>query len=774
MTQMDQFTNRAKEAIGRAMDTAAQTGSEKVDALHLFYGIAAQKRGVGSVILARFGILPETVLDRICDDAGSPVKEPVLSARAKHILMSAQTTAQKNECSTGTVHLLLALLLDASKPVCDVIKAHRCNMEAMKQSCMEEIALLKETCSQGFSGAVPHPKKEIPYLTDLSALSASDPYFPVIGREKEIDSLIAVLSRKTKHNPCLIGEPGVGKTAVVEGAAKKLLEEEWRQTGLSRRIMSVDLGAMLAGAKYRGDFEERLCRILRTAEEEHMILFIDEIHMIVGAGAGENAADAANLMKPYLARSSLQIIGATTAAEYKKYIAKDAALARRFQTIEICEPNEEDAKRMLLGVKESLESHHRVTIARDAVGEAVRLSARYLPQRRLPDKAIDVLDEACSRKRIHAAKEQAISPQTEDALLLALRQNDETAACRLYREWQEQMQTLSFGTVVTAKDVRDTVAKMTGISSVGQTEDIKTQIETLGKQLRNKILGQENAISEICSALFARLCGFGREENTPISFLFMGPTGVGKTACAKEIASCLFQKEAIIRLDMSEMSEAHTVSRLIGAPPGYKGFEQGGMLTESVRRHPYSLILLDEIDKAHPQVTKLLLQILEDGRLTDSQGETVDFSNTIIVMTANCAPQTKVSGFGQAEKRDTRTYAESLFPKELLNRIGFTILFSSLDEVVLSRIFTAQMESLSSQCKAIGVTISYDLQSLFTLFYERMGRRFGARAVTRFVNGEIERILISELSKQEEHASELRICAQNKEICVVSASYALS
>ena len=774
MAKIDQFTNRANEAIKLAMDTAAQTGSGKVEALHLLYGVAAQKRGIGSVILARFGILAETVLERICDDAGNPVKKAVLSVHVEHILLSAQTTAQKNGCSTGTVHILLSVLLDASKSVCDLVQDHHCSIDAIKQSCTEEIALLRAACAREIDGSTTQPRKEVPYLTDLSALALKESYFPVIGREKEIESVITVLSRKTKHNPCLIGEPGVGKTAVVEGAARRILEEQWKRVGAAQRVMSVDLGAMIAGAKYRGDFEERLCSILRTAEEEHMILFIDEIHMIVGAGGGESAADAANLMKPYLARGSLRIIGATTAAEYKKYIEKDAALSRRFQTIEICEPSRIKAKQMLLGVKGSLEQYHYVTITHEAVDEAVHLSVRYLPQRRLPDKAIDILDEACSRKRISSATGQTISPQTEDALLLALKQNDEAEACRLYREWQNQLQPQSCGVTVTADDVRDTVVQITGISSIGQADDIKTQIETLENRLRGKILGQETAISEICSALFARLCGFGQEEHAPLSFLFIGGTGVGKTACAKEIALCLFKEESVVRIDMSEMSEAHTVSRLIGAPPGYKGCEQGGVLTESVRRHPYSLILLDEIDKAHPQVIKLFLQVLEDGRLTDAQGESVDFSNTVVVMTANCVPQTKILGFQQKEKQSSHISAESLFPKEFVNRIGFTVLFDALDENTLFRIFTAQMEMLSSRCKEIGVLISYDPQSLFSLFYARIGNRFGARAVARFVHGEIERVLLRELSKRSEHGSEIRICAESGEIRAVSVSYALS
>ncbi len=774
MTGMEQFTQRAKDAIKLAIDTAAQTGSEAVEVVHLFYGILAQKRGVGGVILARHGLRAEEMLKILLRESKPQrdVDAPPLSAHAKEVIMSAQFLAEKNKCGAGTAHLLYAILLDGSEEICGLLKRQGCAIRELKESCMTEIALLRETCAAERPAAAP-AKKELPFLTDLSALAASDAFFPVVGREKEIDELITVLSRKTKHNPCLIGEPGVGKTAIVEGAARKLSKEVWHETGTLRRIMSVDLGAMLAGAKYRGDFEERLCRVLRSAQEQQMILFIDEIHMIVGAGAGENAADAANLMKPYLARGDLQIIGATTAAEYRKYIEKDAALARRFQTIEVCEPSQSDAVNMLCGVKGTLESHHGVTIAYEAVKQAVSLSARYIPTRRLPDKAIDVLDETCSRKRIASKKRLCVSPNTEDALLSALRQNDEAQACKLYREWQRHVTALTAPLTVTAQDVKDTVAQMTGIPSVGEVHSVKEQIDLLRKRLTACIFGQEDAVFAICTALFAKLCGFENDSKIPASFLFLGPTGVGKTACAKEIAACLFPKESVIRLDMSEMSEAHTVSRLIGAPPGYKGYEEGGKLTEAVRRHPYSLVLFDEIDKAHPQVVKLLLQILEDGRLTDAQGETVDFSNTVIILTSNCTSQIKISGFTKQTEQDTREAAEQLFSKELVNRIDSVVLFHTLEEPVLRKIFHAEMEKLAMKCQSIHVALSYDESDLFRLFYAQAGRRFGARAIRRFVTGEVERVLLNALS-EEEYADAAQIQVKNEKICAIFKTYALS
>ncbi|MBO7520530.1 MAG: ATP-dependent Clp protease ATP-binding subunit, partial [Clostridia bacterium] len=745
------FTEKANEALNQAINSAQVLGHTYVGSEHLLLGLLRVGSGVAASVLAGAGVSADSIEEqmRATIGVGTPTRlsPDYFTPRAKRVIETALTGAKGlGQKFVGTEHLLIAILSDGEGYAVRFLTELGVDVPALTARALSEAGIEPGEIGSGdsdFADDEKTPKnakggKLSKYGTDLTEQAKKGKLDPVIGRKEEIERVIQILCRRTKNNPCLIGEPGVGKTAVVEGLAQKIASGDVPEILAGKRVFSLDLTGMIAGTKYRGDFEERIKSVINEVKKSNdIILFIDEVHTIIGAGSAEGSTDAANILKPSLARGDFQVIGATTITEYRKNIEKDSALERRFQPVTVAEPSEEDALLILKGLKDKYEAHHKVTITDEALESAVKLSARYINDRFLPDKAIDLIDEAASRVRLAASAApddlkaleneiSALSAEKEDAI--KSQEFERAASVRdtiaektkeldeKKKAWHEKNAHASGE--VTGETVAEIVSKWTGVPVVRLTEEESSRLLKLEDELHNRLIGQNEAVSAVARAIRRGRVGL-KDPKRPIgSFIFLGPTGVGKTELCRALAEALFGSEnMMIRLDMSEYMEKHTVSRLIGSPPGYVGFEEGGQLTEKVRRTPYSVVLFDEIEKAHPDVFNILLQILEDGVLTDSQGRKVDFKNTVIIMTSNIGArlitEKKVSfGFGDAAADDGKAdikekvlgELKAAFRPEFLNRVDDIIVFSRLKREEIKVIAGKMLENLNKRLANLNIT----------------------------------------------------------------------
>lgn len=777
------FTNRAKEAVEFANDLAIELGHNYVGTEHLLYGLAKEGTGIAGQVLQKYGVTPTKIIEKIRELIGEGDKYIIsiigLTPRTKKIIENAFKEAKKqNSEYIGTEHLLIGMLKEGDSVAIKIMLDLGVDFQKIYNDIFSILnkSEKENTVSQKSRGTKEQTINQ--FGTNLTQMAELGNLDPVIGREKEITRVVQILSRRTKNNPCLIGEPGVGKTAIVEGLAQSITSGNVPDTLKNKKIYTLDISGMVAGAKYRGDFEDRIKKCLKEVKKAgDIILFIDEVHSIVGAGAAEGAIDAANILKPLLARGEIQLIGATTITEYRQYIEKDAALERRFQTVMVKEPTIEDTVKIINGLRDKYEAHHNVKITDEAIEAAVNLSDRYINDRFLPDKAIDLIDEAASKVKIELYTEPNVIKKQEDRVLAVSKEKEEAVkmqdfekAAKLRDIEKEEKEKLNKQkqnwesennktiTTITKQDIAQIVAEITGIpvSKIGQTENEK--LKKLENELSKKVVGQNEAIKAVSKAIKRARTGL-KDPNRPIgSFLFLGPTGVGKTKLSKALAEILFGDEnAMVRLDMSEFMEAHTTSKIIGSPPGYIGYEEQGGLTEKIRRKPYSLILFDEIEKAHPDVLNLLLQILEDGILTDSHGRTVDFKNTVIIMTSNIGARLitdkKTLGFKNENQEEenlrinkdvTQELKRELKP-ELINRIDEIIVFNKLGKEELKQIVNLMIkESLNRLEKQnIDLTVEDDVKDL--IINKGVDLAYGARPLRRAMQNILEDKIVEEI-----------------------------
>lgn len=790
----NKFTQKAQNTLNHALNIARELGHTYVGSEHILLGILTEGDSIASRLLTTRGAdikrLRGTVIDISGIGSRSHVTPSDMTPRAKKIIEA--SAAESQRCGNnyiGTEHILYALMSERDSVAVRLLEA-----EGIPAS--EIIGDLNAfiTASQGKQERS-SPKgdakagddklkiKGAPMLSahgrDLSAAAKEGRLDPLIGRDKETERLIQILSRRTKNNPCLIGEPGVGKTAVVEGLAERIVTKRVPESLADKRIVTLNIPSMIAGAKYRGEFEDRMKTVMEEVEKNpDIILFIDEIHIIIGAGAAEGAVDAANIIKPALARGQLQVIGATTISEYRTRIEKDPALERRFQSVYVSEPSKEEALDILMGIREKYEEHHKLKISDEAIRAAVDFSVRYIPDRFLPDKAIDLIDEAASRIRIEGCapppelsvlegqlaelseqKERAVECQNFE-LAASVRDRELALRRKLSEEKRHSEGAEEKGLCVGASDVAKIVTQWTGIPVSNILEDENRRLLSLEEKLSGRVIGQGEAISAVSRAIRRGRIGL-KDPHRPIgSFIFIGKTGVGKTELSAAIAIEIFGSEkSLIKLDMSEYMEKHSVSRLIGSPPGYVGYEDGGQLTEKIRRRPYSVVLFDEIEKAHPDVFNLLLQILEDGRLTDSQGRCADFSNSIIIMTSNAGASDKraIVGFSDTghssdteiarQKKEMLSALKTKFRPEFLNRIDDIIVFRSLDKNDIERIASGMLDELSKRAKALEISLSFDENVAKYLSDKSHSDSFGARQLRRDMTKLIEDPLSEEFLK---------------------------
>ena len=777
------FTKKAQQALEEAKNAAAQLGRSRVGTEHILVGLLRVKDCVAAKTLENQGVTAELVEEKIAGIIGSHDSLSDLprdyTPRTKRVIDGSVSEAQQmGNGYVGTEHLLLSLMNEQD---CIGVKLLLL-LGVSPQRVYEDMMLLlndeeqdgEKTGKQGAELENSSPTSTLDkYSRDLTSLAKEGKFDPIVGREQEIERIIQILSRRTKNNPCLMGDPGVGKTAIVEGLAQRVADGAIPATLKDKRIISVDLSSMVAGSKYRGEFEDRLKKALEEVRVDgNIILFIDEIHTIIGAGAAEGAIDASNILKPSLARGELQLIGATTVEEYRKYIEKDAALERRFQPIMVEEPTEEEAISMLLGLKDKYEAHHNVRITEEAVQAAVKLSSRYINDRFLPDKAIDLVDEAASALRLKSYVSPPELKELEESLD-RLEQEKKEAICteefekagkikaqqEVLREELAQKQAAydskmeAEGLCVTAEEIADVVSRWTGIPAKSIQNDESQRLMQLEETLHKKIIGQQEAVTAIAKAIRRGRVGL-KNPNRPIgSFLFLGPTGVGKTELSKALAQALFgDADAMIRIDMSEYMEKHSVSRLVGSPPGYVGYEQGGQLSEKVRRKPYSVVLFDEIEKAAGDVFNILLQILDDGHITDSQGRKVDFKNTVIIMTSNAGAQSIVApkklGFtsGSSKERDYEEMkrgvmeeVKRIFRPEFLNRIDDILVFHPLDEEDIQKIVQLMLHDVVQRAKEnMGISLAFTPEAVGFLAKKGYDPSYGARPLRRAIQTEVE------------------------------------
>ncbi len=786
------FTQRAYAVLTLSQQEAVRLGHDYVGTEHLLLGLISEGSGVAARALLELGIDADKVRAEVLKMVRRGDKAPsgaiAITPRVKRVLELSQEEARElGHNYRGTEHLLLALIREREGIAAQVLLSLGLDLEKVRQKVLELLGSGAEArpSVSGHTQAQQAREKgaKTPaldqYGRDLTQLAREGKLDPVIGREKEIERVVQILSRRTKNNPVLIGEPGVGKTAVVEGLAQRIVERQVPELLRDRRVVVLDMGGLVAGSKYRGEFEERLKKVMEEIRQgKDVILFIDEMHTVVGAGAAEGAIDAANILKPALARGELQAIGATTLDEYRKHVEKDAALERRFQPIMVSEPNVDETIQILKGLKDRYEAHHRVEYTEQALTAAVRLSDRYVPDRFLPDKAIDLMDEAGSRVRlatfvappdlkdletklneVQKEKEAAIGAQ-EYEKAARLRDQEHELRSELEKqksEWQKQAATRK--NVVTEEHIAEIVGSWTGIPVQRLAMEESQRLLNLEEEIHRRVIGQDQAVVAVAKAIRRARAGL-KDPKRPIgSFIFLGPTGVGKTELARALAESLFgDEDAMIQLDMSEYMERHTVSRLVGSPPGYVGYEEGGQLTEAVRRKPYSVILLDEIEKAHPDVFNTLLQVLEEGRLTEAKGRTVDFRNTVIIMTsnvgANLIRREQVVGFrtGNDEEKsyeDMKTKimdeVKRTFRPEFLNRIDELIVFHALDEEHLKSIVDLMLARVSERLKEHGLRIKVSDDAKLRLVREGLDTQFGARPLRRAIQRMVEDRLSEEL-----------------------------
>lgn len=783
---MQRFTDDAQRVLSFAQEAALELGHDYVGTEHVLIGLTKVKNGVAAKALEELDIVTEDIFEAVEEQVGRGNKKATsiyMTPRVKHVLeLAVQVANRMNHNYVGTEHILLGLLSDGGGVAVGILRAMNIRTDDIVEAIRHILGSSTNGNHSGQEGANNNGDlgELTDFGTDLNESAKQGKIDPVIGRDTEIQRVIQIISRRTKNNPVLIGEPGVGKTAIAEGLAQRIVNGNVPEILRNKRIISLSISSMLAGAKYRGEFEERLKKAIDEVQQhDDMIIFIDEIHTLVGAGATEGAMDAANILKPVLARGEFQVIGATTLDEYKKHIEKDAALERRFQPVQVGEPNEEDALEILRGLRDRYEAFHKAKITDEALKAAVTLSSRYITDRFLPDKAIDVVDEAASKvrmkvfsaapdvkaleDRLNAVKKEKEAAVTSQDFEKAAKLRDEEQA--LVKEIDDKKTVAKEESdqklIVTEEDIAAVVAQWTGIPVAKIAEEESETLLHLEDELHKRVIGQDDAVTAVAKAVRRARAGL-KDPKRPIgSFLFLGPTGVGKTELARALASSLFGDEsAMIRLDMSEYMEKHTVSRLVGAPPGYVGYEEGGQLTDVVRRKPYSVILLDEVEKAHADFFNILLQVLDDGRLTDSQGRTVDFRNTVIIMTSNLgakalhknstelgflAPKKAESHTNDSKTKDFKEAKKSVmdavkrhFRPEFLNRIDEMIVFHPLTEEDLTKIVTILMSDVTKRLEECDLHLEITPEAMKLLVREGSDFTMGARPLKRAIQRLIE------------------------------------
>jgi len=782
------FTKRAEKALELAGDLAAEFGHNYIGTEHILYGLSKEGNGVASQVLLLQDVTPEKIAEKIegligkgdvIEDKGDIGFTP----RSKRVIENAFMEARKlNSEFIGTEHLLIGIMREGDSVAVRIMLDLNVNPQKLYNEIIkvvtedENAGNTEKTSNAKSKGSFNQTQTLNQFGSDLTKKAIEGKLDPVIGRKDEIQRVIQILSRRTKNNPCLIGEPGVGKTAVVEGLAEKIVADDVPEMLKNKRVVSLDIASMVAGAKYRGDFEDRIKKCLEEVRKSgDVILFIDEVHTIVGAGSAEGAVDAANILKPLLARGEIQLVGATTLNEYRKYIEKDSALERRFSPVTVGEPSQEETVEILKGIRDKYEAHHNVKISDEAIKSAVELSTRYINDRFLPDKAIDLVDEAASRVKMKTytqpdtlkkteEKISILDKEKEDAIRLqdfekaaTLRDKIKEAKEKLEKEkekWQNK-NTKSI-TTLTEEDIAEVVASWTGVPVKKLTQSENEKLKNLEEQLHKRVIGQNEAVEAVAKAIRRGRVGL-KDPNRPIgSFLFLGPTGVGKTELSKALAESLFgNEESMIRIDMSEYMEGHSVSKLIGSPPGYVGFDEGGQLTEKIRRKPYSVILFDEIEKAHPDVMNMLLQILDDGRLTDSQGRTVNFKNTVIIMTsnvgarlitdkttlgftANANKQDETQKEYENTKKDVMGELKRQFRPEFINRIDEIIVFHKLNDEDIKQIIDIMLNNVTKRMQEKDISLEIDSSVKGLIAKKGIDKSYGARPLKRAIQNILE------------------------------------
>ena len=798
MFNIEGFTQKANKAVNLAVSAAENMGQTYVGTEHILLGLAQEGTGVAAEALKACGLNAADLETQIRNTGtGYPTKlsPNAFTPRTKRLLQTAVAFASRTGGYVGTEHILLAVLYEKDSYAYSFLREMGVDINRLAESLQGSFG------GQNAQGGSPQSGAEgggsgsdsalEKFGRDLTRAAKNGEIDPVIGREKEIERVIQILSRRTKNNPVLIGEPGVGKTAVAEGLALEISKGNVPEILRDKRVVTLDLTGMVAGAKYRGDFEERIkAAIDEVKQSKNTILFIDELHTIIGAGAAEGSADAANILKPSLARGDFQVIGATTLNEYRKYIEKDAALERRFQPVKVGEPTQEQAVAILRGLRDKYEAHHKVKITDEAIEAAVKLSSRYIADRYLPDKAIDLIDEGASKVRLASMtspdnikeleqtleryeQEKASAVNEQDFERAAkLRDEQKDVQARLdeaKKSWKDKQKD-SFGEV-DAEVIARIVSDWTGVPVVQLTKEESERLLNMEQVLHERVVGQDEAVSSIAKAIRRGRVGLKDPKRPVGSFIFLGPTGVGKTELCKALAQAMFGDEnAMLRLDMSEYMEKHTVSKLIGSPPGYVGFDEGGQLTEKVRRKPYSVVLFDEIEKAHPDVFNMLLQILEDGRLTDSQGRTVDFKNTVIIMTSNVGARLitehqNALGFVQneeKEEKDTKSLVlaelKKVFRPEFLNRVDDIIVFNKLTQDEIKEIASKMLDTLSQRLKAMDITITFTDAAVTAIADKGFDDAYGARPLRRAIQSEIEDTLSEYILDGKVQANQKVVC----------------
>ena len=783
----NKFTPRAEEVLRLSQEAAEEMGHGYVGSEHLLLGLIREEEGIAHRVLSEYGVTDEMVCDVLQRSVGKGLSGAApsqgLTPRAKSVVeLAVSEAARMGSSYIGTEHLLMGILREGGNMALRILRTMGVDPKKMYSSIVKKLNDTPHTVTSGVSAANRESDKKnktlAEFTRDLTEAARTGKLDPVIGRDKEIQRVIQILSRRTKNNPVLIGEPGVGKTAIAEGLAERIVSGDVPEELLDKKLLSLDLSGMVAGTKYRGEFEERIKNTLAEVKKAgNVILFIDELHTIVGAGSAEGAVDAANIIKPALGRGEIRVIGATTLNEYRKYIEKDAALERRFQPVTVGEPTPEATLEILKGLRDKYEAHHKLTITDEALEAAVQLSKRYIGDRFLPDKAIDLMDEAASQVRMTAESSSPDLKALEEKISTLHREKNDAIAAQdfekaaqlrdIEKNYQEQVeierdnwrkQMAQNRGSVTADDVAKVVAGWTGIPVTRLTEDESMRLLKLEEKLHQRVVGQDEAVNAVAKAIRRSRVGL-KDPKRPIgSFLFLGPTGVGKTELCKTLAEAMFGDEnAMVRIDMSEYMEKHTVSRLVGSPPGYVGHEEGGQLTEKVRRKPYSVVLFDEIEKAHEDVWNILLQILEDGIVTDSQGRKVDFKNTIIVMTSNVGAKNITAdaarlGFDGGDK-DEKESEEAHFGRirdavmadlkrtfrpEFLNRIDEIIVFRQLTEDNIRQIARRMLDVTGARMAQQGITLEADDDAVAELARDGFDPQYGARPLRRAIQSMVE------------------------------------
>lgn len=806
------FTEKANRALNSAVEIAENLGHTYIGSEHLLAGIVREDNGTATTLLLKKGVNIQNVEESIRKNIGVGIPTVLtpndFTPRSKHIIELSLSIAQnENAGYVGTEHILKAMLTEedccAVSLLSDLGVSSGIILDELRNGAEKTSPFGHSQSGRKNTKGKSNTPSLDKYGQDLTAKAAANEIDPVIGREQEIERVIQILSRRTKNNPCLIGEPGVGKTAIAEGLAVKIVKNEVPELLKNKRVVCLDLTGMVAGTKYRGDFEERIkACIEEVSKNKDVILFIDEVHNLIGTGSAEGAVDAANILKPSLARSELQLIGATTLEEYRKYIEKDSALERRFQPVKVGEPSPEEATAILMGLRDKYEAHHKVKITDGAIDAAVKMSQRYISDRYLPDKAIDLIDEAASKvrlgsftvppeikelesqlKNITEEKASAISSQDFEAAA-ALRDSEKELLSRITvarSEWKEEKGQKK--SEVTEFHIAEIVSGWTGIPVTEITKEESRRLLNMEEVLHERIVGQEKAVSAVARAIRRGRSGL-KDPNRPMgSFIFLGPTGVGKTELCKALGSAMFGDEnAVIRFDMSEFMEKHNASRLVGSPPGYVGYEEGGQLTEKIRRKPYSVVLFDEIEKAHPDVFNMLLQILDDGILTDSTGRKVDFRNTVIIMTSNLgakmiAGEGKSIGFGtdSTENTDKRIEAavmselKKTFKPEFLNRIDEIIVFGQLKKDEIEKIAEKMLQNLKTRLASMEIDMEFGKDVVSLVADAGFDPVYGARPLRRVIQSKIEDKLSEEILDGKIEKKKKYICKTENEDIVFTA-----